>query len=530
MRYTVYSDNNLILDTQNENFRIVNPKVDLELNKTGSLSFTIYPDNPNFNSLQKLKSIITVYQDDYLLFRGRILDEEEGFHNEKQVICEGELAFLLDSIQRPYSFFEENHTTVSELFTFFITNHNSQVDAEHQFTVGNITVTDPNNYVVRSDSTYLNTWESLNQKLINSYGGYLWVRHEDGVNYIDYLADFNLISPQIIRFGQNLLNVKKITKGEDIATAIIPLGAKLENSENRLTIESVNNGIDYVFDQTAVDSHGWIYKTVIWDDVTIASNLLNKTNNYLASAVLSDVSIDLTAADLSKTGQDISAFHMGVYIPVSSTFHSLDANFLVKKLSLNLLNPRSDKLTLGTSFQSFTEQTNQHNNAITTAIVEQTQNLKNAIVELENQTYSIISQTSNQILLSVREDYYLKGETDALVSSLSTELEQTNNSFDFRFNQLTQDVESVQAGTDAEFQAWKKYIRFVDGDIILGEEGNPLILRIENDRISFLQNAVEVAFFSNNKLFVTDGEFLNQLTIGSYKFIPRANGNLSIKI
>lgn len=530
MRYTVYSNGNLILDTQNENFKIFNPKVDLELNKTGSLTFTIYPDNPNFNSLQKLKSIITVYQDNYLLFRGRILDEEEGFHNEKQVICEGELAFLLDSIQRPYAFHGDTFTTVSELFTYYITNHNSQVDADHQFTVGNITVMDANNYVARSDSTYLNTWDSINQKLIRSYGGYLWVRHEDGVNYIDFLADFSSISSQKIEFGKNLLDVKKITKGEDIATAIIPLGAKLENSEQRLTIESVNDGVDYVFNQDAVNSYGWIFKTAIWDDVTVASNLLNKANDFLATAILSDVSIDLTAADLSKTGQDVSAFHMGVYIPVSSTFHNLDANFLVNKLSINLLDPKSDKLTLGTSCKTLTEQSQSLSNALVAERVERTQTMNSAIAEVREETVSLISQASDSILSSVYENYYTIGDTDAIVNILGTEFEQTKEAFNFTFNALFKDIDDVQAGTEAEFTAWRRYIRFEDGNIILGKKGNELILKIQNDRISFLNLNVEVAYFSNRKLYVTDGEYLRSLKIGNFSFIPRENGNLSFKI
>ena len=73
----------------------------------------------------------------------------------------------------------------------------------------------------------------------------------------------------------------------------------------------------------------------------------------------------------------------------------------------------------------------------------------------------------------------------------------------------------------------EKYVRLEDGNIILGESTNELTLRIENDRITFLDGRVEVAYFSNHKLHVTDGEFLNALRIGSFAFAPRQNGNLS---
>ena len=75
----------------------------------------------------------------------------------------------------------------------------------------------------------------------------------------------------------------------------------------------------------------------------------------------------------------------------------------------------------------------------------------------------------------------------------------------------------------------RKYIRFVDGKILLGESGNQLELEISNDRISFMQNKTEVAYFSNNKLYVVDGEFTNSLRLGNFTYLPRTNGNLSFK-
>lgn len=138
-----------------------------------------------------------------------------------------------------------------------------------------------------------------------------------------------------------------------------------------------------------------------------------------------------------------------------------------------------------------------------------------------------ISNNSDEILHSVSENYYLKGETDSLIESVSTELTQTKDSFEFRFNQFSQEIDSVKDGTDAQFQEFSKYIRFEDGNIILGESGNELTLKIQNDRISFLESGVEVAYFTNRKLYITDGEFLNALQLGRFAFIPRTNGNLS---
>ncbi|MBQ8279479.1 MAG: phage tail protein [Roseburia sp.] len=525
--YQVYCDSSLLFNDQVEGYDIFHPKVELELNQIGSFDFTIFNNHPNFDRLQRLKSIVTVLQDDFLLFRGRILDDIQGFHNEKQVFCEGELAFLVDSIQRPYDF----TGTPAELFTQFITSHNAQVDAEHQFIVGNITVNDPNDYISRSDSEYLNTWESIQSKLLETLGGYIWIRHEaDGV-YIDYLAELNFLSPQKIEFGKNLLDLKRETKGADIATAIIPLGAKEEGGENRLTISSVNNGADYVFNQEAVDRFGWIFRVHEWDDVTEPGNLLTKGNAFLQEQMQMLYSIELDAADLATVDRTVESFHLGTKVQVTTMPHSIDQLFLVTKMSIELLQPASNKLTLGDTIQTFTERSISGQIRTENKLVGISSDLEEKLIsglnETETKLSAQITATSESITSAVMEEVYLKEDTDALISAVSTQVTQTAEDIEFRFTEFSQDIDAVAAGTDAQFEEISKYIRFVDGNIILGEEGNTLTLRIENDRIAFLDSGMEVAYFSNNKLYVTDAEILHSLQIGNFVYMPRNNGNVS---
>lgn len=140
-----------------------------------------------------------------------------------------------------------------------------------------------------------------------------------------------------------------------------------------------------------------------------------------------------------------------------------------------------------------------------------------------------ISKSETNIMSRVSEDYYLKDETDSLISSVSTTVEQNKNSVDILFNQYSANLEDLSENTDTKFEEIKKYIRFVDGKILLGKVGNELELQLENDRISFLQSNSEVAYFSNNKMYVTDGEYTNSLVLGQFAFLPRSNGNLSFK-
>lgn len=363
--YRVYCDGQQIYNSKLENYQIFSPSLEMELNKTGSFLFSIFPDHPYYGLIKKLKSIITVWQDNYLLFRGRVLEDEVGWHNEKKITCEGELAFLLDSIQRPYDY----TGTVKGYLNLLVTRHNEQVEESKRFTVGNVTVTDNNDYIVRANSEHTDTLKEMQDKLVGLMGGYLVVRHDGYINYLDYLADVNLLSPQKIEFGKNLLDLKRIRKGADIATAVIPLGAKLKDAEDketdqRLTIADLNNGLDYIVDEDAKAQYGLIVKTVIFDDVTEAANLLTKGKAHLSQLVNMPDTVELTAADLATVDKDISSFHLGTKVQVTSRPHGIDQLFTVSKLSINMLDPAANHLVLGGVLDTFTAKASQ----ITTVI------------------------------------------------------------------------------------------------------------------------------------------------------------------
>ena len=530
MIYRVYCDGLLLYHSKLENLKIVNPALELEVNKAGKFSFAVYPDHPYFSLIRKLKSIITVYQDDYLLFRGRVLDEEIGWYNERKFTCEGELAFLLDSIQRPYEF----TGTVADFLSMLVTIHNAQVDAEKSFTLGNVTVEGD---VSISEVEHTPTWDVMQKRLLDAFGGYILIRHADGMHYLDYLSSINVLSPQKVRFGQNLLDLKRVRKGADVATVIIPLGAKLKDEEgrdtdSRLNIASVNGGMDFVQDADAIAQFGIIVKTTIFEDESDPESLKAKGQAQLADSVKWPETIDVTAADMAATGQDIASFHVATMVDAESVPHGLEQRFLISKLSLKLHEPGANRMTLGTTLKGFSDAVKgvaDAQSVILQTVAESVTRASEAVYNVEQNLLASMQVTADNIQSSVAENYYLKDQTDALVSSVSTEITQTKDSFEIQFSQFSADIASVAAGTDAEFEEIRKYIRFVDGKILLGEVGNELELEIANDRISFLQDGAEVAYFSNRKLYITDAQVLHSLQIGGFAFMPRANGNTSFK-
>lgn len=161
--------------------------------------------------------------------------------------------------------------------------------------------------------------------------------------------------------------------------------------------------------------------------------------------------------------------------------------------------------------------------------INDTSSINSSIAALEKHMYAEIAQTKESITSTVAQKYYLKEDAEKLASDISTQFVQTSEGFEMKFNQFNAGLEGLAKGTDAEFEEIRKHIRFINGKILLGEVGNQLELEISNNMISFIQSGVPVAWFTDNKLYVKDGEFTNSLRLGNFTYLPRSNGNLSFK-
>ena len=394
--------------------------------------------------VQKLKSVIEVKKDGAVLFRGRPLSSKEGFYRQQDYTCEGELAFLLDSRVRPF----EMSGGVTELFTYLINQHNEQVDEYKRFKVGKVTVTDPNDYINRSNITYETTWDILNTRLLDTLGGYLWVRHEaDGV-YLDYLADFPYMSTQHITFGENLLDYARTRDGSEIATALIPLGARLEDEEGnqtdqRLTIAEVNGGKDYVYDEKAVEQYGWIFATQTWDDVTQPGNLKQKALDALNEKIKTVETIEMTSADLSQMDKSFDDFREGQYVFVDSPPHEVEnEKFLVTKMTIPLDDPSHNKLTFGRVKTSFTEENNKNHQTVG---------------ELVNRTETVIQNIAG---IAKQKMYRLY-----LISTGGVTFKNQEGSTVLQVIAYSWDKEVTASLTDSQFQ-WLRSSQNAEGDAV----------------------------------------------------------------
>ncbi len=348
MIYKILCDGKTIYDSRDDENLIVSPTVELEVNKAGSLSFTILPGNELNDSIKRMKSTIVVYRDDEIIFTGRAVEISDDFQKRRSVYCEGALAFFNDSVQ-PLA--EYHGITVRGYLEKLVEVHNGQVETDRQFTVGIVTVRDANDSLYRF-TNFNPTITEVKEDLLDDLGGYLFVRNEGGVLYLDYLDDFLDVSDQKIEFGENLLDFTSGFNTTDLATRIIPLGAVLtgestESIQKRLTIENVNGGKNYVESAGAVESFGIITKTVTWDNVTTESALLSKGQKYLQESQFDNMTIECRAVDLHYADESIPAFKVGQYVRVISSPHGLDRRFPVSCLSLSLDSVADNTITLG---------------------------------------------------------------------------------------------------------------------------------------------------------------------------------------
>lgn len=417
--YSVYVDGTCIYDDTAiiDDYAIINPTLTLEDNSAGSFEFTLPPTNKGYGIVKRMTSEIVVKRGADELWSGRPVQDEYDIFKNQRIVCEGELAYLNDTIQPPMEYHVEGGTGTTAVRSFLETlieihNGKLEVGSNKEFTVGAVTVTDPNDYIYRY-TNYENTLEAINDKLVSRIGGHLRIRKLNGVRYLDYLAEPVNTNAQVIRFGENLLDYTESFDMSDICTACVPRGERLgeppeyiapgipwpDALEAYTTVEDItetrtrdgvtvktDSGSIYVYNQNAVNAYGWIVKVVDWSDVYEPSNLFDKADEYLRSVQFDQMELKLTAFDLHMLDVNEQAINVFDKIRVVSEPHGLDKYFPVTKLQIPLQNPENATFTLGeTAGKTLSSVTKAKNSSIKYQI-------ENAISGIHLPTQEILDQ------------------------------------------------------------------------------------------------------------------------------------------
>lgn len=312
--YFVKYGKEYLYDPRVQDCVIFEPSLECEENTCGFFDFTIYPDHPLYDKLKERDSSnpVEVYDDDILLFAGFIYELGKEFYLSGQVKCKGELAYLKDSIVRPYSTIQRGYgstvpTTVNGYFEWLIYQHNAQVDSTKQFKIGinQGYALDTNNYIYRESNQYPNTLDEINEKILNELGGYLRIRHENGERYIDLLYEWTDENAQILDFGINLTDYNQTDSSLDVYTYVIPLGAKMKDTEY-----SYFNGY-FVTQDTTVDPEKDYYEKKLNDGVYTYS-LCYDLKSFVTGVTYYEYDENYDESELSLTISDIEDGPIGI--------------------------------------------------------------------------------------------------------------------------------------------------------------------------------------------------------------------------
>lgn len=339
---------------------VLEPTLDQAVNSHGSLSFKVLPTNPEYGSIRKLMTVVTVHDGDDLIFRGRVIETTQDIDGIVSVYCEGELAFLCDSVHTPFVY-GGSTATPGDLFRRLIANHNAYTTSidnsnrEKLFTVGQVTIPARKGYTYSAD-TARSTWDLLIDGLINQLGGYLRTRHaDDGTTYIDYLADYTGTAQQTVEYGKNLLSLEDGIVGGDIITVLLPYGGKPEGVDARTTIESVNNGKSYIkADAETIAKYRNIWGTQTWDEITDPGQLLQAAQSYLNAQKEALNTVSAEALDLSAVDAGMKPIYVGDYVRIISTPHGINKKLLCTAKTTDLADPASTRITIGPKTQTLT--------------------------------------------------------------------------------------------------------------------------------------------------------------------------------
>lgn len=530
--YSVYCDGlPLYVPEMTESYCLYAPTLNQQANVPSELQFTILPNHPYFNSIHRLSSRITVYRDGVLMWVGRPIESNAGIYNSVKWVCEDAMAYLCDSVYRPF----EYSGSPAGLFNSIITSHNSQVNESQKLVVGNITVTDPNDYIVRSSVDYATSWDALKSKLLGM-GGYLMLTYSGETPVLNWYESPPYTSLQSIEFGSNIQDFARSIYASETYTACVPLGTKDEDG-NRLTIESVNDGKDYLINTQLASTLGTIFappEETIWDDVTVPQNLKTKGQAWLNNnGITVKERVELKAIDLHNADANIAGFNFLDHVIVSSSPHGLSATYILTAITIPLNDPASTQITLGGERITLVNELANQNASMgeRVGVIESDYVTSGQAVALAEETIESstwIQQTAESIVSTALQEYTKTSDLQTLFSTIRSEFSQLASEISLRFNTVEQSVSNnasavggVQS-TLTEYNAWFRFLAQTatqNAGLVIGESTSPIQMKLENDVLYFCTDPVSVtpdsaiAYFSSGQLYVN---FINvqNLTIG----------------
>lgn len=368
------------------------------LNAVDTFEFSLGYENPGYNLVTPMKSLIKVFQDGSLIFFGRVIKQRPVMDTNGLMYQ----TFDANSIEDYLHDSVQIHKKVSncDLKTYLqaiINQHNSQVESHKKFNVGTVTVTDSGGTADRY-LDYEDTFDAITNRLINVYGGYITVDY--GSMTINYLKSVGSQSSTPLRIGFNMKSANKTIDPTSVVTRLIPTGAdsstdSLSTDKSSLTTDKqpttakttlANQG--YVDNQALIDEFGIIAGTQNFDGVTNATTLKQKAQAWLAKQSAAKESWEISVSNLYLIDKTIDDFKVGNKYQFINDFVAPTKWLQVTELSLDLVTPTNSTIKVG--------DINMNLSAYLNSKIKQTKNLQKKISFLTALTASQTSTIAKQ--------------------------------------------------------------------------------------------------------------------------------------
>lgn len=338
---------------------MVDQQLDIALNEAGSMEFSLPITSLALSEISFLNGEVTFERSGIELFRGELHGNTENMLRTGSFKAKGALSYLEGLQMDPY----EYAGSVEGYFTMLLNHYNDRASEWRKIQPGIVTVEDANDYILRSNSGRVNYLKLLQEKLVDRLGGYLWLRVENGIKYLDYLAEINLPAGQDVKYGQNIVDIEQGIEYQDVYTVLIPEGKEDEETGKKLSVESVNNGSPYVINQAALAKYGRRETVISFPDVTVAENLLTKAQKALASYANPVKNVRVKAVDMAMW-TDAKCFQLGQSIYTKSEYHGIEDTYILSKMQIRSLKPESEILELGELRRTYTQLVDKKVNAV----------------------------------------------------------------------------------------------------------------------------------------------------------------------
>lgn len=381
--YKIKCNDTLVYDSNIQDLALTSATVNLESNTAGSATLTVPCTHPYYTSFNDKTAIFSIYEDNEIIFKGRIYEVKKDWNNSLTVTLEGALSVLSDVLSPPFDYpndyagskeYQDEENDVRFFCKKMIVEHYSNVCSDDfgalqvkygriPLTLGNITVKDDGNGIVRSSEDYITLWDIAKDKLFgSSLGGYISLRYVGDRNYFDYVKNFTETNSQVIEFGKNLTDITDDEVSTDTVSAVLALG------KNNLKIPGYSSSTPsgykdgqivskdgdlfyhehYIVSKKALQKYGWRSKIVKYDSVEKETEtLLKKAVAFMQSeGIKLKKTIEVSAVDLHLTDSQINSFRINKKVNVISKPHNINVTYDLTKLSIDMLNPQNTKITV----------------------------------------------------------------------------------------------------------------------------------------------------------------------------------------